>query len=228
MSVGPDQRPTSRSRTPVLSRLLAAIVVAVVLAGGVFVLGRIAPTEIIAMGLTAAWFAVVALLATVVWRRRRDLLVPLAVGYGLVAIAAGLYLGLPQVTDNTVNEKVTTGSAASNAGAGGNVNVAQGTFGPKAHSTEGTASIVKLADGSHRLTLTGFATDNGPDLRVYLVPAASGDSVNGAVDLGKLKGNRGAQEYTLPANADPASFGQVVIWCRAFSVSFGAATLAAA
>lgn len=228
MSVGLDQRPTPRSRTPVLSRLLAAIVVAVVLAAGVFVLGRIASSEMIAMGLTAAWFAVVALLAFVLWRRRRELLLPLAVGYGLVAIGAGLYLGLPQVSDNTVNEQVTTGTAASDAGSGGNVNVAQGTFRPKAHPTEGTAIIVKLADGTHRLTLTGFATDNGPDLRVYLVSAASGDSVKGAVDLGKLKGNRGAQEYTLPANADPARFGQVVIWCRAFSVSFGAATLAAA
>ncbi len=81
---------------------------------------------------------------------------------------------------------------------------------------------MRLANGEHRLTLTGFDTDNGPDLRVYLGPEASGDSVDGAMDL---KGNRGDQEYVLPADFNPTDFGQVIIWCRAFSVSFGAATL---
>jgi len=49
--------------------------------------------------------------------------------------------------------------------------------------------------------------------------------VDGAVDLGALRGNRGDQEYALPADVDPAGIGRVVIWCRAFTVAFGEATL---
>ena len=75
------------------------------------------------------------------------------------------------------------------------------------------------------LTLTRFEVDNGPDLRVYLVPGRvrGEDDVEDFVDLGALKGNKGDQQYTLPAGVDPARYGSVVIWCRAFSVAFAAA-----
>lgn len=43
--------------------------------------------------------------------------------------------------------------------------------------------------------------------------------------LGKLKGNKGAHNYPLPAGLDPAAFTSVSIWCDRFDVSFGAAEL---
>ena len=49
-----------------------------------------------------------------------------------------------------------------------------------------------------------------------------GGSVKDAVDLGGLKGNKGNQQYDVPAGAEA---GAVVIWCRAFTVAFGTATL---
>jgi hypothetical protein len=46
------------------------------------------------------------------------------------------------------------------------------------------------------------------------------------VSLGKLKGNKGSQNYTLPDDIDPARYTSVRIWCDRFDVSFGTAELA--
>jgi hypothetical protein len=48
------------------------------------------------------------------------------------------------------------------------------------------------------------------------------------VSLGKLKGNKGSQNYTLPDGIDLARYTSVSIWCDRFDVSFGAAELARA
>jgi hypothetical protein len=45
------------------------------------------------------------------------------------------------------------------------------------------------------------------------------------VDLGGLKGNRGDQQYEIPAGVR-VSGRTLVIWCRAFSAAFGSARLA--
>ena len=86
------------------------------------------------------------------------------------------------------------------------------------------------------LRLVDLETSNGPDLRVWLSdqPVRAGVAGwrvfdDGAwVELGRLKGNRGDQAYAVPAGTDLASLSSVSIWCRRFSVSFGAATLAPA
>jgi len=82
------------------------------------------------------------------------------------------------------------------------------------------------------LRLTQFATSNGPDVRVYLVAASDvqGEAAAkqaGFVDLGALKGNIGDQNYDLPAGLDLSRYRAVSIWCRRFSVNFGAAPLEA-
>jgi len=88
--------------------------------------------------------------------------------------------------------------------------------------------VVRLPDGTRYLTLRGFATSPGPDLRVRLVPGGGDDgAARGNVDLGGLKGNRGDQQYRLGAGAAVAGR-SVVIWCRAFSAPFGVARLAPA
>jgi hypothetical protein len=59
-------------------------------------------------------------------------------------------------------------------------------------------------------------------------PAADESQVEDHVDLGGLKGNRGDQQYTVPADVDLPRYRTVVIWCRAFSVLFARAPLARA
>jgi len=111
--------------------------------------------------------------------------------------------------------------------------LAAGRFHSNAHETNGVATIYRLPDGRRVLRLTQFATSNGPDVRVYLV--AAGDVQDeaaakraGFVDLGALKGNIGDQNYDVPASLDLAKYRAVSIWCRRFSVNFGAAPLAEA
>jgi Electron transfer DM13 len=102
-----------------------------------------------------------------------------------------------------------------------------GEFRGLAHDTSGTARVVMLEGGKRILRIEDLDTDNGPDLVVYLSPQPSDGSGfgSGAVNLGKLKGNKGSQNYELPADVDPANFGSVVIWCKRFSVAFGVAPL---
>ena len=111
--------------------------------------------------------------------------------------------------------------------------VTKGNFKGLAHETKGLASIYQLADGKRTLRLTEFATSNGPDVHVYLVAAEvekGNDLVKeaGFIDLGSMKGNIGAQNYEIPADADLSKYRTVSIWCARFGVNFGIAALASA
>jgi hypothetical protein len=98
------------------------------------------------------------------------------------------------------------------------------------HPTEGTATVYRLTNGSRFLRLTSFSTSNGPDVHVYMVAAddakdAATVQKSGFVDLGVIKGNIGDQNYTLDSDLDLAKYRAVSIWCKRFSVNFGAAPL---
>jgi Electron transfer DM13 len=98
------------------------------------------------------------------------------------------------------------------------------------HPTEGTATIYQMEDGTRVLRFTSFSTSNGPDVHVYMVGADDAKDVAtvekaGFVDLGVIKGNIGDQNYTLGSDLDLAKYRAVSIWCKRFSVNFGAAAL---
>lgn len=99
--------------------------------------------------------------------------------------------------------------------------VLQGTFESLEHPTSGSA----LAEGS-TLRLEDFETENGPDLRVILSVRDGDDYDSDFIDLGALKGNKGAQNYEIPEGTDLERYDHAVIWCRRFKVAFGAAELA--
>ncbi|MCB1260129.1 MAG: DM13 domain-containing protein, partial [Acidimicrobiales bacterium] len=79
--------------------------------------------------------------------------------------------------------------------------------------------------GTTYVRFEGLETDNGPDLVVYLTkqPADAQAVGDDYLDLGVLKGNVGNQNYEVPAGVDLSEYDSVVIWCRRFAVSFGAA-----
>ncbi|WP_030870961.1 MULTISPECIES: DM13 domain-containing protein [Streptomyces violaceoruber group] len=114
--------------------------------------------------------------------------------------------------------------------------VAGGELVSHEHSTSGTAQLVRLTDGSHVVRLENLDTSNGPDVHVWLTDAPVKEGKAGwhlfddgeYVDLGKLKGNKGSQNYVVPADVDPSRYSSVSVWCDRFNVSFGAAELARA
>lgn len=90
------------------------------------------------------------------------------------------------------------------------------------HKAEGIAKVINLADGRTFLRLENLKTTNGPDLYVYL---SVGKDASDIVNLGRLKGNIGNQNYEIPAGTDLSKYDTVLIWCKAFSTLFGSAKL---
>jgi hypothetical protein len=105
-----------------------------------------------------------------------------------------------------------------------------GAFHDGAHETRGMATIHTLEDGRHVLRLSDFSTSNGPDVHVLLVAsddAKDNETVKSAgyIDVSKMKGNIGDQNYDLPAGIDLGRYRAVTIWCNRFGVNFGTAPL---
>ncbi|MGB7706170.1 MAG: DM13 domain-containing protein [Nitrososphaeraceae archaeon] len=90
------------------------------------------------------------------------------------------------------------------------------------HKAEGIAKVINLADGRTFLRLENLRTTNGPDLYVYL---SVGKDALDIVNLGRLKGNIGNQNYEIPAGTDLSKYNTALIWCKAFSTLFGSAKL---
>jgi len=113
--------------------------------------------------------------------------------------------------------------------------LAEGSFISHEHATTGTVRILELPDGSRILRIEGLDTSDGPDLKVWLSDQPVIDGVDGwgvfddgvYVSLGDLKGNRGNQNYPIPADVELADYTAVSIWCERFAVSFGAAEFTA-
>jgi hypothetical protein len=105
-----------------------------------------------------------------------------------------------------------------------------GNYAP-ADTASGSVSLVKLENGSYELRLgDDFSTTPGPDLFVYLSASAdpaNGDAITGNdyIDAGKLASPTGSQKLSLPSNFNPAKFKSIAIWCKQFSILFGAAAL---
>jgi hypothetical protein len=163
-------------------------------------------------------------------KRRTWILVLVVLG------GVGWYLFRPELlfVNKKGNEDLDTASAATagqaSEGATAPVSILAGRFHSVAHETKGTASVHDLGGGRRVLRLTEFATSNGPDVRVYLVAARdASDNATvtkaGYIELGKLKGNEGNQNYEIPAGADLTKYRALTNWCYRFSVNFATAPL---
>jgi Electron transfer DM13 len=237
MSAGPTDTP--RQPAPAFVRVLSVPVVAVVLLGGGWVAGALITNDFtLSMFLTAAWVGLVGLGCLALFLRRREMWPALA-AFAVTAAAAGAYLGAETFIDDRVDENVVTAAAAARPEGGArparpeggarpaNTLLSRGRFESLEHETMGIAQVIDVRGERRFLTLTRFETDNGPDLRVYLSTADANQDSAGEdfVDLGGLKGNVGDQQYEIPRGANLGRLTKVVVWCRAFSVGFGAAEL---
>jgi len=159
--------------------------------------------------------------------------------------AFGLYWFTPWklITSTTVHDALSSpvpattapaGTSATNPGGpAGPVVIAKGTLISHEHTTSGEVRIVRKAEGTRQLEIANLITSDGPDLRVWLTDQAVQTGSSGwtvfddgrYVELGPLKGNKGDQVYAIPATLDLGAYRSITIWCKRFSVSFGAAEL---
>ena len=134
---------------------------------------------------------------------------------------------VPAMEDSDDSDEATPGTSEPSAP----VLRASGEFVSLDHATSGKVRVLELADGERVVRLEGLDTDNGPDLFLYLstTPADGAESAfdDDFVNLGRMKGNQGDQNYELPADVDLSRFRSVVIWCDRFNSAFGAADLSA-
>jgi len=144
----------------------------------------------------------------------------LYVGVGLSG--ACLASGMAHATDATVTPTPVVAMVDSTA--------KSGQFTKATYKIQGDWEIVK-ENGQTILRLSDdFKTKRGPDLKIFLNPnsldAVTGaTATSGAIKLGELKSNKGAQDYVIPADIDLANFGSLLIHCEAFSKLWGGANL---
>jgi len=153
------------------------------------------------------------------------------IAVGVIAFAIGWYAFRPELL--FISKQVNEQFPSSGQVAAAPMTLAQGSFKSLAHETRGLATIYMLAEGKQTLRLTEFETSNGPDVHVYLTAAEvekGSDAIKtaGFIDLGSMKGNKGDQNYDIPADVDLSKYKNVTIWCARFGVNFGIAPLAVA
>jgi hypothetical protein len=153
--------------------------------------------------------------------------IKVAIPIAAIAVLAAWYEFRPErlVVNQRVGEAMPGPQGASSAQP-----LESGAFYGILHPTQGTATIYRMGDGTRILRLTSFSTSNGPDVHVYMVAADDAKDIAtvqraGFVDLGVIKGNIGDQNYQLAGDLDLSKYRAVSIWCKRFSVNFGAAAL---
>lgn len=103
-------------------------------------------------------------------------------------------------------------------------------FFKKKYKIKGTWSLSQR-DGKSYVTFSDdFKTKNGPDLKIFLSPLSEADvtgktALNGAINLGVLKNNKGAQEYEIPAGTNLSQFSTVLVHCEAYAILWGGGAL---
>jgi hypothetical protein len=104
--------------------------------------------------------------------------------------------------------------------------VAAGRFQSLAWPTEGSAALVRAANGEVRLVFHRFSTHGAPELYVYVVPGrAPGGDVTGGTRLGRLRSAQSTQSWDVPASVDLGGPLAVVAFCEPCQSPHGIARL---
>ena len=99
--------------------------------------------------------------------------------------------------------------------------VASGKFkGKSSHVTKGTVNIVKTESGYLVKLASNFSLDGAPDPTLAFGKSGAQPDI-----IAKLKSNRGAQTYEVPADINVSDYDQFYIWCEQYSVPLGLAKL---
>lgn len=137
----------------------------------------------------------------------------LALAAGLTACSAGADAG----TDSSPSA---SSSSSASASASSSSDSRTGTFaGLNDKKVSGTVSI-----SGGTLTLSGFSSDEGPDLHVYLTSGTDEAAVGAGKEIKAVAFDKADQTFSL-SGIDSSSYTDVVIHCDKAKAVFGAATL---
>lgn len=93
------------------------------------------------------------------------------------------------------------------------------------HDASGTVRVARDADGRLAVRFENLDVEPGPDYYIWLVPGEDRENTDGGANLGRIKANKGDQEYQADADFTADVPVTVLIWCRAFAVPVGNATI---
>lgn len=100
--------------------------------------------------------------------------------------------------------------------------VLEGTFVNGVHPTSGTVRVYEDKSKNRSLVFENFKTDAGPDLRIYI---AEDKVLTNFIQITDKVTTNGSYILPIPSNVDLKKQSTVIIWCKAFSVLFGSASL---
>lgn len=129
----------------------------------------------------------------------------------LIALVAASLVAAPLTTHAQTAQPAQTAEAVY--GPDAPALLRSGEFVNAGETGHGTALLYRMTDGTYLLRLENFRVDFGPDLRLQLV------AWDGTIsEVARLRGNRGNQNYTLPATFDPTLYDSTRIHCRTFNI----------
>ncbi|MCF7846195.1 MAG: DM13 domain-containing protein [Candidatus Peribacteraceae bacterium] len=101
--------------------------------------------------------------------------------------------------------------------------ISRGQFeGADGHTASGTVLLLRRGDTYFLRFEDDFDSANAPDVFVHF---GRDGAYAPEARVAELKGNRGSQNYEVPAEINIADYNEVWTWCRAFSVGIARAEL---
>lgn len=134
--------------------------------------------------------------------------------------AALLTIALPLAACGASTHDAQSGSPSSQSTSQGSSTARAGTFqGLNGKHVAGTA---KVTDG--QIVLSGFLSDEGPDLHIYLTNGTDESAVTAGKELSNVAFDRASQNFSI-TGVDASKYTTVVIHCDKARAVFGAAKL---
>ena len=108
--------------------------------------------------------------------------------------------------------------------------VASGEWTQKSYGTDGAWRVVQEGGQRYVELDAAFATQSGPDLKLFLSPTGLGDltdqnATEASVFIGLLESNEGAQRFAIPDDVSLAEYESLLIHCEQFSKLWSGASL---
>ncbi|MGH3545865.1 MAG: DM13 domain-containing protein [Mycobacteriales bacterium] len=94
------------------------------------------------------------------------------------------------------------------------------------HRASGTVRVARDKAGRIAVRFEDLDVEPGPDYYIWVVPGNDKEGTDKGIQLGRIKANKGDQEY---ASSEKLALDRpitVLIWCRAFATPIGNATIA--